>query len=97
VLWPGQAPSSTPPATQGLGAWGEFAEAHLFLRASCCEHVIEITEWVFAFKAAGETQRRGKKGTHPLFRRRVPTLSVFRQMSWMFDQIEREWFGPGKI
>jgi hypothetical protein len=76
---------------------GEFAEAHLFLRASCCEHVIEITGWVFAFKAAGETQRRGKKGTHPLFRRRVPTLSVFRQMSWMFDQIEREWFGPGKI
>jgi hypothetical protein len=26
-LWPGQAPSRTPPATQGLGAGGELAEA----------------------------------------------------------------------
>jgi hypothetical protein len=58
VLWPGQAPSSTPPATQGLGAWGEFAEARPSYAGRAANTVIEITGWVFVFKAAGETQRR---------------------------------------
>jgi hypothetical protein len=42
-LWPGQAPSRTPPATQGLGAGGELAEAEPFYSASTCGSVTPIT------------------------------------------------------
>jgi hypothetical protein len=58
--------------------------------------VIEITGLAFAFKAAGETQRRVERGLICYSADEFP-LPVFRQMSSMFDQIEREWFGPGKI
>jgi hypothetical protein len=43
VLWPGHAPSSSPPATQGLGAWGEFAEAHFPYAYRAANTVTEIT------------------------------------------------------
>ena len=46
-LWLGQAPSSTPPATQGLGAWGEFAKARPSYARRAAKTVIEITGWVF--------------------------------------------------
>jgi hypothetical protein len=52
--------------------------------------VIEITGLAFAFKAAGETQRRVERGLICYSADEFP-LPVFRQMSSMFDQIEREW------
>jgi hypothetical protein len=58
--------------------------------------VIEITGLAFAFKAARETQRRVERGLIRYSADAFP-LPVSRQMSSMFDQIEREWFGPGKI
>ena len=42
-LWLGQAPSSTPPATQGLGAWGKLAEARPAYSAPACGSVTPIT------------------------------------------------------
>ena len=43
-LWPGHAPSSSPPATQGLGAWGgNRAEAHHTYSASTYGSVTPIT------------------------------------------------------
>jgi hypothetical protein len=46
-LWPGQAPSRTPPAIQGLGARGECAEARIYSRVSVPGTVIQITESLF--------------------------------------------------
>lgn len=55
VLWPGHAPSSSPPATQGLGAWGEFAEAHPFYGQRAANSVTEITGVTFgSFEATDE-------------------------------------------
>ena len=47
ALWPWQAASRTPPATQGLGARGECAEAQSFWRVSVPGTVIQITESLF--------------------------------------------------